>query len=127
MALKSFSIYIDAGGIGFVSAFGRNYLAIGRVIGLGALVALGNYLFFSNNSYYRLLSLTIFVFLLWLLTITGGRGPLICTIIPVLVLLLNTVRVLSNGRVMIRKHGIGLIFILLIGLVIFYYQFYLAM
>jgi O-antigen ligase len=78
-------IYIEGGGhTGQIHFGAANYLLVGRLCGLGALVALGGWLY-SRHTTAGWLSLALFVGLCFVLAIGGGRGPLVATALALLI------------------------------------------
>jgi O-antigen ligase len=78
-------IYLEAGGQAGRIYFGEaSYLMLGRLCGLGALVALAAWLYGRGGSG-GWLCLALFVILGFVLAIGGGRGPLIATVVPLLI------------------------------------------
>lgn len=85
IAIESTKAYINNHGVGFVTALGGNYLGIGRVIGVGALIVLIYSIFWAKNNWIKIFSLLIFGYFMWILFVAGGRGPFISTFLACLV------------------------------------------
>ena len=77
--------YIQSGGnIGQIRLRGASYLGLGRLCGLGALIALMAGLYGRGTA--KLFWLIVFAFLGFVLAIGGGRGPLLAAVFPPLLL-----------------------------------------
>ena len=84
LGVESLIIFIQAGGnAGRIRVLGGGgYLSLGRIAGLGALIALTAWLYGRGRP--RWLYLTIFSFLGFVLAIAGGRGPVLAVALPLL-------------------------------------------
>jgi O-antigen ligase len=78
-------IYLEAGGQAGRIYFGEaNYLLLGRLCGIAALVALAAWLY-GRGGPAGWLCLALFVGFAFVLVIGGGRGPLLATVLPLLI------------------------------------------
>ena len=102
LGIETFIAYQQAGG-GMITALGGGYLGIGRVLGPAALIALGYILYFSESSVIKLLGVALIGFLLYLLFVVGGRGPLLATLIPISILLAASITFESATAVWVKK------------------------
>jgi O-antigen ligase len=85
MGVEVVWIYLEAGGqAGRIHLGEANYLMLGRLCGLGALVALAAWLY-GRGGGAGWLCLALFVILGFVLAIGGGRGPLLATVLPLLI------------------------------------------
>jgi O-antigen ligase len=89
MALEAFLSYRLLGGEDFINVLGGNYLGVGRVLGIGAVTILGYFLFFAKTAPSKAAALALFGFFMALLFVVGGRGPLLATVLALLVPLLS--------------------------------------
>ncbi len=87
MFVEVFKNYLQSGGIGFVTAFNTNYLGVGRVLGLGAILWLSIFLF-TKKLIWRIFSIGALAFYLFLMFVSGGRGPVVAFISTSLMFLL---------------------------------------
>lgn len=102
VAVEAFLAYQQSGGW-TISALGGDYLGIGRVIGPAVLITLMFVLYYANTLFVRVAGMVIFVLFLYVQLITGGRGPLLSTIIPMLIPLTASISLQSKGTVKVRK------------------------
>lgn len=116
IAFEAFLNYLRSGGTGFVNALGGNYLGIGRVIGLGALVALVYLLFFAQNRLLKVVALALFGFFVMLLFVVGARGPLLATVLAALVPLLMGYRFSFASGVRLKRYVLPLVGIIGVGI-----------
>jgi O-antigen ligase len=85
MGVEVVWIYFEAGGqVTQIHIGEANYLMLGRLCGLGALVALAAWLY-GRGGGAGWLCLALFVILGFVLAIGGGRGPLLATVLPLLI------------------------------------------
>jgi O-antigen ligase len=109
IALEAFLSFRQLGGEGFIEVLGGNYLGVGRVLGIGAITILGYYLFFAETGPSKVAALTLFGFFMALLFVVGGRGPLMATILAMLVPLLSGWRFSPAGGLQLRRHVLPLL------------------
>ena len=103
VGLDAIMLYGEAGGtVQRLDVESASYLMVGRVCGLGALVALIAWLSGGAGRILGWLCLSLFFGLSFVLTIAGGRGPLLATALPVLVLSGLGVR-LTTHKIMYSK------------------------
>jgi O-antigen ligase len=77
--------YLEAGGqAGRIRLASASYLTLGRLCGLGALVVLAAWLY-GRGGAAGWLCLALFFGLGFVLAISGGRGPLLATVLPLLI------------------------------------------
>jgi O-antigen ligase len=85
MGIEMVRVYLEAGGhAGRIYVGEASYLSLGRLCGLAALVALAAWLY-GRGGGAGWLCLTLFVILGFVLAIGGGRGPLLATVLPLLI------------------------------------------
>ena len=111
VAVESIIFYVSNGPSSFITAmgFGGSYVNLGRTIGLGVIIVLNYSLFSSRSNHIKLLQLLISVFLLFILLILGGRGPLLATVLPCIIL-----GVFEADKILKPKYII--LFLIIIGL-----------
>lgn len=102
VAVESFLAYQQAGGW-TVSALGGDYLGIGRVIGPAVLILLLFILYYAGTWYTTMAGTILFGFFLYVQLISGGRGPLLATIIPMLIPLAASINIHEKGIVTFKK------------------------
>lgn len=96
MGVEALLVYLEAGGqAGRIEVATTSYLAIGRVCGLGALVAVAAWLF-ATSRVTSWLCLGLFLGLGFILAISGGRGPLLATALPLLIPIALGIRMTSR-------------------------------
>ena len=78
LSVESLICYRQGPG-GSISALGGNYLGLGRVIGLAAIVVFAHGLFIARTTTVRALCFALFGFFFLVLLILGGRMPLMAT------------------------------------------------
>lgn len=116
IAIETFIAYQQSGGQ-MVTALGGNYLGIGRVIGPAVLILLGYILYFSRRFVLKMAGMALIGFLLYLLFVVGGRGPLLATIIPIGIPLLASIEFESATVVWVRKSFLFLMTIVLLAVI----------
>jgi len=105
LVFEAISNYIQAGHYGFVTAFGSNYLALGRIVGLSFILIFVYLMFWARSNYEKLLCFAAIVLKFWILLIAGGRGPLLATIFSALVPLLFSIHISLKGQmVKVKKY-----------------------
>jgi len=97
-----------------VAALGTNYLGLGRVIGIGALICLGYLLYFAPNNKARWLTGFAIITLLVMLLLLGGRAPFLATLFAGCVPVVVGVR--RQPRVGVRRSVYILILLALAGI-----------
>ncbi len=112
-ALEAISIYLEFGG-GTIRVGSGNYIALGRLCGLGAVVVLVAWLFSrARFGPYGLVCLGLFGLFGFVLVVGGGRGPLVATVASLLVPLLAGVWSSRHGlhlaRYQLPAIGLGLL------------------
>jgi O-antigen ligase len=90
---------------------GGNHLSLGRICGLGALVALAGWLY-SRDRVAGWLSLVLFLALCFVLAIGGGRGPLLATALALLIPLGLGVR-LTTRKILYSRTLLSVLVLLL--------------
>jgi O-Antigen ligase len=97
-------------GQGFVTALGNKaaYLGLGRVIGLGCIIAFFHALQVKPVVYERFYT-TAFLFLLFLLLVIGARGPLLATIIPLAIAFLSGLYTYHQSNQVLFKQYVKLL------------------
>lgn len=123
---------LKPGEFGFTSAFGSNYLAVGRIIG-PAFIFVSIYYFNKANFVQKLLLIPILILQIFGLFISGGRGPVIAVILSLLItfiviFLLNFKNILckkSISKNFARFYSFSSI-ILTIGvfIILFFYEYF---
>lgn len=79
---------LTPGEVGFKSAFGSNYLAVGRICGWGLIVSIFYFMGKTRNKIALVVCLSLIPFLIFGMLISGGRGPLVATLVSFLVVLI---------------------------------------
>lgn len=105
MATDSLLRYPGNDNIGFITAFGSNYIALSRAAGLGLLSVLFYLLLIEQKKLIRLFLLGISGLLLWAMLGAGARGPVISFAMSIILLLVFTwfsSKQSENKRVLIR-------------------------
>ncbi|WP_246944210.1 O-antigen ligase family protein [Bacillus pinisoli] len=102
--------YLQSDREGFVNVMGSSYLGTGQLIGLGAVICSGYMLFYTRSIVSKFLSFFMYIYMLSSLLVLGGRGPLIGTILTLLVPLFYSIS--------IKRHHIKLRVYALTSLVI---------
>jgi len=99
IALEATQYYITSKEkIWFVRTEGTNYLGIGRICQIGLIVTTGKYLF-DTRKIYRILEALLIGLFLWVLWISGGRGPLIYTVVGVIAVFASVfISAVRNGK-----------------------------
>ena len=112
-AIEAITVYLEIGG-GTIRVGSGNYIALGRLCGLGAGIVFVAWLF-SRRRFgpYGLVCLGLFGLFGFVLVIGGGRGPLIATVASLLLPLLAGVRTSRYGLHLARYQmpaiGLGLL------------------
>lgn len=108
IATVSFLVYVSGAAQGGqqISAFGREagYIGLGRIVGLGALVALVYALRLAESRFIRWFSGGIFALYMFLLLVIGSRAALIATAIPALFPFLVGIRWRRLGILAFDRH-----------------------
>lgn len=84
MAIDAILSYPRVGQVGFVTAFGSNYLALARASGLGLLANVVFLLPIERRPLVRLLLWIVAALQLWAALSAGGRGPVLALILSFL-------------------------------------------
>ncbi len=71
---------------GFHSAFGSNYLEVGRITGTSLIILLFFFLMISRRRLTKIIYLSLIPLLLFGMFISGGRGPVIAFFISILII-----------------------------------------
>jgi O-antigen ligase len=108
VALESFNVYLQSKGMGFVNALGGNYLGVGRVLGLGALIVLVYLIFYAYRGIEKLFAFVLFAVFMMLLLVVGGRVPLLATVLSAAVPFVVSFRINTDYQVFIKKYIIPL-------------------
>jgi len=91
MTVEALRIYISSGrGLGFVTAFGSNYIALGRIVGAASLIVFVR-LLFSKKLINILFLVIAFSLMIITVCVSGSRGPLLAVAFALLVLLFISV------------------------------------
>ena len=112
-AIEAIAVYLETGG-GPLRVGSGNYITLGRLCGLGAVIVFVAWLF-SRRRFgpYGLVCLGLFGLFGFVLVIGGGRGPLIATVASLLLPLLAGVRTSRRGLRLARYEapaiGLGLL------------------
>ena len=119
--------------LGFKTAFGSNYLAVGRVCGIALTILFLYFLPQTKIFGYRVLYISISGILVFATFISGGRGPLISTFLTIFIILIyqfiisfsKIISKLSIRRISfsVLKLGVVLLIISLLIFTIFYKYF----
>ena len=109
MGAEALVIYAETGGTGIDVGSG-NYLMLGRISGLGALIAVAAWLHASSRAAGWLYLMLLFG-LGFVLTIGGGRGPLLATGLALLIPVALSVR-LTTRRILYWRTLLSVILLL---------------
>jgi hypothetical protein len=88
MAVEALLLHLQGAGWAAVRDVSGNYLGLGRVCSLGALIALVAWLFDDKRSLRSVVLLALALLLMFVLLIGGGRSPFVATCACILVLAL---------------------------------------
>ena len=116
MSLDNLAAYTQAGGWTYFAGLGRQYVSIGRVIGLGVTLLLGYFLFFARGRWGKIAALGLGVVMVGLLLVAGGRSPLIATLAAGAVPLLVGWRFSSSGAFNLKRYVFPLRAVIGLGL-----------
>jgi O-antigen ligase len=106
-------IYLEGGGQAGRIYFGEaNYLLLGRLCGLATLVALAAWLYGRGGSA-GWLCLALFVILAFVLVIGGGRGPMLATVVPLLIPVALGIR-LTTRKILYSPTQLSVLVLLLV-------------
>jgi O-antigen ligase len=86
-----------------VTALGGHYLGIGRVIGPAALIVFLHATTLARSRIERVLMFGIFAFLLYVLLVIGGRGPLIATVLASLIPIVGGLSLTLRGQLQMLR------------------------
>lgn len=103
IAIESLLFYLRIGGKGFITPLGGNYLGIGRVLGLGAIISIWYFSYVAKNCLKNIVLLIICLLYLFLLFVVGGRGPLLATLISLFIPLLTNINLVKKQKKYIIK------------------------
>jgi O-antigen ligase len=78
--------YFSTGSYTFVNVLGSNYLGVGRIVGMGAVIIWANIQALQIYWQKKITLLLLLGIFMYSLMIIGGRGPLIATAIPMLLI-----------------------------------------
>ena len=115
--------YLESGGKNTFSAFNANYLAFGRVIGIGFIIVFTHMLFNLKKYFCHILSLMILSFFIWILINSGGRGPFLSILIVIFIALVAGFKFNSNAKINIKNYIPYLVIFILILVILFSYLF----
>jgi len=74
--------------LGFKTAFGSNYLAVGRICGNAVIMAFFYFLPKSENVFHRFAYVVVSCSLMFAIFVSGGRGPAMATFVSILIVLI---------------------------------------
>lgn len=123
VGLEGLSVYLKSDGKSTVHAFNANYLAFGRVIGVGFIIVFTHMLFNIKKYFCQVLSLTILSFFIWLLLNSGGRGPFLSILIVIFIALIIGFRFTFNAKIIIKNYILYIVIFILILIILFSYLF----
>jgi O-antigen ligase len=87
-----------------IDLLGITYLGVGRVIGPASLVVLVYGTILEKRVWLRVVSMLLFGVMIAVLLVLGGRGPLIATLLPSLLLFYNGIDIdLHSGVIRIKR------------------------
>lgn len=123
VGLEGLSVYLKSDGKSTVHAFNANYLAFGRVIGIGFIIVFTHMLFNIKKHFYQILGLTILSFFIWLLLNSGGRGPFLSILIVISIALIAGFKFNFNAKIIVKNYIPYLVIFILILTILFSYLF----
>ena len=106
MFLDIISGGLKPGNLGFETAFGSNYLAVGRICGNALIILFLYFLPMSRKFWIKLLFITLLGISLFAMFISGGRGPLISVTVSIATIIISVVKASISGllkKLAIRK------------------------
>jgi len=95
LSLAAWRTYLSASANSpqLMEILGGNYLGVGRIVGLGALLLFARYVSHDSWKFHRrTASFAVLIWFLLTLLIVGGRGPFLATVLPMGLFLLFFVR-----------------------------------
>ncbi|HAF70295.1 TPA: hypothetical protein DCL37_02915 [Candidatus Acetothermia bacterium] len=116
MAIDALTGYVGVGRIGFVTAFGSNYIALARTSGLGLLATVAFLLPTERTPLMKLALWGIAALQLWGALSAGARGPVIALILSLVLFFALSARGLPSIR--IERYALRLGVVMLAALVI---------
>jgi O-antigen ligase len=119
-AFQSFQVYLVSSGEGFITVMGASYLGTGQIIGLGALVLLSVILFSKHPLIYKLFAFFLFIIMLFILLILGGRGPLLATLLAMLLTLVYAFK-FDHFKLSISRYGIVVLILIFVSILVIGY------
>jgi O-antigen ligase len=96
--------------------FASNYLGLGRLLGLSVLILVSVLLWAGRGLSRSLPVVVLIIFLVSILLIAGGRGPLLATLVPLFIPAMVDVRMAGKGF-LVRKNLLLMVVILALVLV----------
>lgn len=99
MAIDAIPSHPGVGQVGFVTAFGSNYLALARASGLGLLANVVFLLPIERRPLVRLLLWIVAALQLWAALSAGGRGPVLALVLSFLLFFALSVRGFPRLRI----------------------------
>jgi len=123
LSLESTMLYLTADRIWFITPLGGNYLGLGRTVGLGALILLSYALFFARSWLARIVAVVLAAWYFFTLSVSGGRGPFLATIVAGLVPLFSGIRPVPPGKLAVRRYVMFLVALLAIAGMLTVYLF----
>jgi len=133
MVIDIFSKGLKPNEISFVTAFGSNYLALGRILGIAIIIVFFYFVFSARNFFSKLTFLLLIPIFLFGVFISGGRGPIVALTISIFTIFLyESFNLLKNALVLmkIKKDNLkSLIFIwaiiiIAVFLIIYFHDFF---
>jgi len=122
VAIEALTYYFMAGQQGFITVFGSNYLGLGRVISLAFLLLIAYFMFWARNVYWKLFTIIMASLYLWLLLVTGGRGPFLAAILSGLIPLIFTIHLdLKKKIIRVRKYVVPILIMVIVSISLFVY------
>ena len=103
MIIDIFSGGLKPNEISFVAAFGSNYLALGRILGMAVVIVFFYFAFSVRNIFTKLTLLLLIPIFLFGIFISGGRGPAVAVSLSILTIVLYESFNLLKNSIIIRK------------------------
>jgi len=120
--------------LGFETAFGSNYLAVGRICGNALIMAFFYFLPESKDAFHRFSYIAVSCALMFAIFVSGGRGPVIATFVSmIIVLIVMSTKIVieaSKNNMSVKKvdlsiiRSIGSFFILAIVVIFLFQDFF---
>lgn len=121
MGIQSLFIYAD-NRTGFVSVFGSNYLALGRMCAIGIFIAVTLYVMDKTNSFkQKALFFIIACLLMFSLLLTGSRMPLLSLILTLFMIMPLYFLRIKQGNIFVKKSIVTFVSEIMVGIFLIIY------